>query len=49
MTLITALLAALSAYFKSLEPAENSVSGHFDSKERHPGMYYKFMFPGQEG
>ena len=39
---------AVAAYLKSLEPVSNQVPGPFGPTEQHPGMYYKFMFPGRE-
>ena len=39
---------AIAAYLKRLDPVSNQVPGPFGPTETHPGMYYKFMFPGRE-
>jgi len=39
---------ALAAYLRSLEPVINKVPGPFGPSETHPGLYYRFMFPGRD-
>jgi len=39
---------ALAAYLRSLEPVVNKVPGPFGPSETHPGLYYRFMFPGRD-
>ena len=39
---------AIAAYLKSLPPTSNQTMGPYGPTETPPGMYYKFIIPGQD-
>ena len=39
---------AIAAYLKSLPPTSNQTMGAYGPTETPPGMYYKFIIPGQD-